>query len=429
MAISKVIIVGSGPAGLVLALLLAKQGINVVILEAAENLDENPRATHYSFPATYELERAGVLQEVISEGFLPDGVSWRDIDGLALASISTKHLSTEKKIVCLPLNHLTRILMEHLAKQPTAEVKWSHKVLPTIGQDQSSAWVMVETPNGTVKISADYVVGCDGANSQIRKSLFGDSEFPGRTWDEQIVATNVYYDMTPYNWGDSSFIVDKEHWFMLAKIQKDGLLRVTYGDIPGLTRDEYIARQPMKFKSFLPGQPNPDQYKIVGISPYKVHQRCAKSFREGRFLLVADAAHLCNPFGGLGLTGGLVDAGNLFDCLNGIHQGLANDDILSRYDVVRREMYNNIIDPVSSDNIRRLWHDPTVAEKEDKFLEMCRMADADPNISRKMQEGLNSIMHDFRKEYNFGLPYSSSMEQKQDFLPSTAKIAVTAGDA
>lgn len=86
------------------------------------------------------------------------------------------------------------------------------------------------------------------------------------------------------------------------------------------------------------------------------------------------------------MTGGLVDAGNLFDCLNGIHQGLANDDILSRYDVVRREMYNNIIDPVSSDNIRRLWHDPTVAEKEDKFLEMCRMADADPNISRKMQE-------------------------------------------
>ncbi|MAD84541.1 MAG: hypothetical protein CL912_16405 [Deltaproteobacteria bacterium] len=82
---------------------------------------------------------------------------------------------------------------------------------------------------------------------------------------------------------------------MLAKIQKDGLLRITYGDIPGLTREEYIARQPMKFKSFLPGRPDPDKYKVVSISPYKVHQRCAKSLREGRFLLVADAAHLCNP--------------------------------------------------------------------------------------------------------------------------------------
>ncbi|KAG4426067.1 hypothetical protein IFR04_000774 [Cadophora malorum] len=427
MTIGKVIIVGSGPAGLVLALLLAKQGINVLVLEAAEKLDENPRATHYASPATYELGRAGVLQEVIEEGFLPDGVSWRDIDGNSIASLSTNDLPKEDKIVCLPLNRLTKILMNHIRKQANAEVRRSHKVLPTIGQDQSSAWVMVETPNGIAKISADYIVGCDGANSQIRKSLFGDWEFPGRTWDEQIVATNVYYDVPAYNWEDSNFIIDQEHWYMLAKIQKDGLLRITYGDIPGLTREEYIARQPMKFKSFLPGRPDPDKYKVVSISPYKVHQRCAKSLREGRFLLVADAAHLCNPFGGLGLTGGLVDAGNLFDCLNGIHQGLATDDILSRYNVVRREKYNNIIDPVSSENLRRLWQDPVVARKEDKFLEMCRKAAVDPVFSRTMQEGLKSIMHDFRTEYqNTG---STETEQKKTFVPSTTHIAITAGDA
>jgi 2-polyprenyl-6-methoxyphenol hydroxylase-like FAD-dependent oxidoreductase len=81
--------------------------------------------------------------------------------------------------------------MEHLARQPTAEIRWSHKVLPTIGQDEPSAWVMVQTPNGERKFSADYIVGCDGANSQIRRSLFGNGDFPGMTWDEQIVATNV----------------------------------------------------------------------------------------------------------------------------------------------------------------------------------------------------------------------------------------------
>lgn len=101
--------------------------------------------------------------------------------------------------------------------------------------------------------------------------------------------------MTPYEWGDASFIIDPEHWSMVSKIQTDGLLRITYGDIPGLTREEYIARQPMKFQKFLPGNPSPDKYKVVSISPYKVHQRCAESLRVGRFLLVADAAHLCNP--------------------------------------------------------------------------------------------------------------------------------------
>jgi len=82
----------------------------------------------------------------------------------------------------------------------------------------------------------------------------------------------------------------------------------------------------------------------------------------------------------------LVDAGNLFDCLNGIHQGLADGSILSKYDEVRREMYENIIDPISSENIRRLWQDPAAALKEDTFLAMCRKAETDPELSRRIQE-------------------------------------------
>ena len=82
---------------------------------------------------------------------------------------------------------------------------------------------------------------------------------------------------------------------MIAKIQPDGLLRISYGDVPGLTREEYIARQPMKYKALLPGNPDPDKYRVVSINPYKIHQRLAKSLCVGRFLLAADAAHLCNP--------------------------------------------------------------------------------------------------------------------------------------
>lgn len=163
----------------------------MLVLDAADKLDEQPRATHYSAPATYELGRAGVLQEVINTGFIPNGVTWRDLDGNPIGSMSAEPLSPENKTVCLPLNSLTKIVMEHLETQPTVEIRWSHKVLQSIGQDESSAWIMAQTPDGEEKFSADYIVGCDGASSQIRRSLFGDSNFPGRTWDEQIVATNV----------------------------------------------------------------------------------------------------------------------------------------------------------------------------------------------------------------------------------------------
>lgn len=82
---------------------------------------------------------------------------------------------------------------------------------------------------------------------------------------------------------------------MAAKITTDGLWRVTYGDDAGLDRDEIVKRQPMRYERILPGNPKPGDYNLISMSPYKLQQRCAQSFRVGRILLVADAAHLCNP--------------------------------------------------------------------------------------------------------------------------------------
>lgn len=109
----------------------------------------------------------------------------------------------------------------------------------------------------------------------------------------------TYYDFDQFGWDDSNFIIDPEHYFMAARISphrgKEALWRITYGELPGLTRDELLARQPEKFRKLLPGHPEPDAYEIVNFSPYKIHQRCAPSLRVGRVVLAADAAHLCNP--------------------------------------------------------------------------------------------------------------------------------------
>lgn len=78
---------------------------------------------------------------------------------------------------------------------------------------------------------------------------------------------------------------------MAARITTDGMWRVTYGEIPGLTFEELKERQPMKFKAMLPGSPDPEHYRMVNFSSYKVHQRLAEAMRVGRVLLAADAAH------------------------------------------------------------------------------------------------------------------------------------------
>jgi 2-polyprenyl-6-methoxyphenol hydroxylase-like FAD-dependent oxidoreductase len=197
----------------------------------------------------------------------------------------------------------------------------------------------------------------------------------------------VYYPFEKFGYDDINFIINNTHYYMAAKITNDGMWRVSYGEDTRLTPEQVVANQPAKFEHMLPGHPKPGEYKLLSIGPYRIHQRCAERFRVGRICLAADAAHLCNPFGGMGLTGGIVDVGGLFDCLNGIATGQADSSILDIYDQVRRHIYHTVIDPISSDNFRRVsMTDPESAAEKDEFLALCAEALKDPKVKKDMEE-------------------------------------------
>jgi hypothetical protein len=185
---------------------------------------------------------------------------------------------------------------------------------------------------------------------------------------------------------------------MAAKITNDGMWRVTYGDDATLPKEEIIKRQPARYEKILPGHPKPHEYKLVSMSPYKMQQRCAPSFRVGRVLLVADAAHLCNPWGGMGLTGGFADVGSLYDCFMGIHQDELDEDILDRYSEERIKIWRNMIDPVSRENFHRLW-DPAYEEKRQEFFKTCEKANADPVWGKSVAEAIHNIRYDFTQHF------------------------------
>ncbi|OJJ86474.1 FAD-dependent oxidoreductase [Aspergillus glaucus CBS 516.65] len=402
MPLNKVIIVGAGPTGLILGLLLARQGIHVDILDAGATLDKQPRAAHYASPAAYELDRAGILDDVTARGINHKKMVWRKIDTDIVATMRLDRMPEERKrhsMVVLPLGQLGEILYGHLQRQATASVRWSHKVVK-VGQEECMAWVDVETRNGKKRFEADYVLGCDGANSTVRRELFGPG-YPGETLNAQLVATNVYYNFDRYNYTDTNFIIHPKNFYMAARITSDGLYRVTYSDTPGLTREEYIARQPSRYQEILPGNPKPGDYQITNISPYRMQQRCAPSFRVGRVVLAADAAHVCNPFGGLGLTGGIADAGSLFDALMGIHLGLSDDSILDKYSEVRRKTWSDVIDPASRENFRRLHEqEANNARENDVFFRLCVKAEGDEGLARELAMGLEVLRHDMTQYYN-----------------------------
>lgn len=86
--------------------------------------------------------------------------------------------------------------------------------------------------------------------------------------------------------------------------------------------------------------------------------------------------------GGLGPTGGIADVGSLFDCLYGIHKGVADDSILEKYAEIRRKIYREIIDISSRENFRRLsGQDADTAGEKDPLFQLCKKAETDKNLA------------------------------------------------
>ncbi|PSR82529.1 hypothetical protein BD289DRAFT_437188 [Coniella lustricola] len=409
-----IIIVGAGPAGLLLALLLSNHGIPITILEAAAELDDRPRAAHYGAPAMPDLIRAGIMDVLQAKGLRINTLCWRQLGqdyggymaGFDAGPVVADVDGVDYRTLSYPLQHLDQLMLDLLVERyGSGVVKWQHTVAD-VGQDAGKAWVDVETPTSdktsqSLRLEADYVVGCDGAKSAVRKALFGE-DFPGFTWDAQIIATNTRYDFaSKSDFKDVNFIVHPHHFYMAAKLTTDGLYRITYGETPGLSIEEYKARQPWKFETILPGRPKPDEYEIKDWAPYKMHQRCAPKFRVGRVLLAADAAHLCNPWGGLGITGGFVDCGGLYDCLAGIWGGKADESILDLYSEKRIEKYQTVINPVSQENFRRIRDkEPGTRYERDEFMQFLTKAETDEGLLKKILLGGLDVRYDFTQHYH-----------------------------
>ena len=188
---------------------------------------------------------------------------------------------------------------------------------------------------------------------------------------------------------------DPDHWALIAKINNNNLWRVSYGELDGLDHDQLRERLPMKFDHLLPGE-KPLNYKVDQFSPYRIHQRCATTFRQGRVLLAGDAAHLCNPMGGLGLSGGILDAGACADAIVAVCRAEAPDSILDKYAELRRGIFLDIVDPTSRANKCRL-HDPDPATlgQRDPFLRMLREASSDEKQKIRGHAGLAVDMSQF----------------------------------
>ena len=361
----QVAIVGAGPVGLLTALGLARQGIAVTVLDSEPAVVRSPRAAVYFHTTISILRKLGLSDEAHEIGLSSTEfmMHWLDT-GERVSSDMRDALEPGQEFdhnLHFGQHILAELVIRHLAKLPHAQVLWNHRVT---GLEQGDAGVALtcETPDGQQRIAADWVIGTDGARSTVRK-LMG-LEFEGFTWPDRFVATNIEYPFHDFGFAIANMVVDPVNWAVIARLGRDKLWRLTYGEDASLDEATILERLPERFAAILPDPSIP--YRIDNFSPYRVHQRCAPTFRVGRALLAGDAAHACNPCGGLGLTGGVIDADALSDALGAVIQGRAEESVLDFYSRERRRVFLEVTSPMST-NFKRLLSEPDPARRaEDK---------------------------------------------------------------
>ena len=348
----QVVIVGAGPVGLLTALGLARQGVGVTVLDSEPEVVRSPRAAVYFHTTISILKKLGLSDEAHAIGLTSTEFNMRWLEtGEIMRSDMRDALEPGQEIdhnLHFGQHILAELVMKHLERLPGSEVLWSHRVAG-LAQGDDGVTLTVETPNGTIDMTADWAIGSDGARSTVRGLLGLD--FEGYTWPDRFVATNIEYPFLECGFANANMIVDPVNWAVVGRLGRENLWRLTYGEDASLDEATILERLPERFAAILPDPSLP--YRIDNFSPYRVHQRCAPSFRVGRVLLAGDAAHACNPCGGLGLTGGVIDADVLSDALGAVINGTADEGVLDFYADERRRVFLEVTSPMSI-NFKRL---------------------------------------------------------------------------
>jgi 3-(3-hydroxy-phenyl)propionate hydroxylase len=276
---------------------------------------------------------------------------------------------------------LTASITAEYANAGDFDVRFSH-CLTDLVETADGIEVEVALPAGVERLRADYVIGCDGGRSTVRK--LADIEFDGFTYPERFIKTATSFDFGTVNSNIvfRNYFSDPVEWCNLFKVQgkrPPGLWRAIFPIGP--EEDDATALDPERIEARLHKFfPKSGRYEVEYVNVYGAHQRVAASFRKGRVLLAGDSAHVNNPIGGMGMNGGIHDGINLADKLARVIHGEADDDLLDLYSRQRRHAAVKYVQAQTIAN-KRLMEERDPAVRKTNFDELRRTAD-NPETAR-----------------------------------------------
>ena len=361
---AQVIVVGAGPVGTVAATRLAKQGIDVILLEALPSSARDLRASTWHPPTLEMMAKLQVAERMVAEGLICPVYQYRDRHSPEVFSFDLSELTD---ITAFPYRlqyeqfKFTQVLCEILADEAHATLRFSHEVVG-VEQDVEGVTVLALHQGSRQRFRADYVISAEGANSILRKKM--NIEFEGFTFPEKFVTLSTTYPLEQHfeDLSNVNYIADPTAWALLLRTPDYWRVLVP---APEDAADQHLLSA--EFKDHVlrditgSNQTIETEHRVI----YRIHQRVAERYRVDRVLLAGDAAHLNNPLGGFGMNSGIHDAWNLCEKLEQILCHGADPVLLDLYEKQRQTVTRDFIQAQSIKNKQRMeQHDEEWLRKD-----------------------------------------------------------------
>ena len=348
---TRVIIVGAGPVGLTLAIDLGLRGVRCILLERKSEPQFLPKMERCNARSMEMFRRIGLADELRSAGLTTDSVmdvyviltmTRAPLLHLKYPSVDMAREQIRKvndgSMPLEPYQLISQYTLEPVLKRaaeriPTVDVRYGTELVEFEENGPSVVATVRSSDGSSGKITAAYLVGCDGGSSLVRKQLGirlrGEANLA--RFRQGLYRCDGLYDRLPLGEGPgrgrhylvadewATFLImqdSKRHWTLHAAVESDEEMKRRFEQTVGM----------------------PVRYEMLYCGEWRQNLLLADRYRAGRVFLAGDAVHLVIPAGGLGMNTGVGDAFDLSWKLAATLEGWGGPDLLESYEIERRQV-------------------------------------------------------------------------------------------
>jgi 2-polyprenyl-6-methoxyphenol hydroxylase-like FAD-dependent oxidoreductase len=361
----KVLIIGAGPTGMVLASELRRRGVSCRIVERRAAPSHTSRSFTLHARTMLMFQDMGIAHRYLSDGIKSGGFVFH-FKGLREEPLLdfTKLPGRYPYILVYNQDATESVLRNHLESTYDQHIEWGTELTELSVEDGRPRALLTPTAGDSAdseEVRPQFVVGADGIHSTVRESL--DLEYDGANYDGMVMQMMDVALQEPFPDGDDwvHYYIEKNNFLLVTKLPGD-TYRVLISDRGETSSSGLSARE--SFQKLVDGH-------LSGVTleepawdtKWEIWKRLAKTFRQGSVFLAGDAAHVHSPAGGQGMNAGMQDAYNLAWKLALVARGEASETLLDSYETERQPIAEQVIQGTDDMTNIIMWHGQGVEER------------------------------------------------------------------